>query len=91
MLQKICNKKLPFSSEDLEKVKALDNNNKCKLMSMKEDKSNMKDQGRKKQNVTERKRKEIESNMKETDKNMKETEFSRSMLSKNMKETESIN
>ena len=84
MLQKICNKKLPFSSEDLEKVKALDNNNKCKLMSMKEDKSNMKDQGRKKQNVTERKRKE-------TDKIMKETEFSRSMLSKNMKETESIN
>ena len=84
MLQKIYNKKLPFSSEDLEKVKALDNNNKCKLMSMKEDKSNMKDQGRKKQNVTERKRKE-------TDKNMKETEFSRSMLSKNMKETESIN
>ena len=43
-------------------------------MSMKEDKSNMREQGRKKLSVTERKRKEIESNMKETDKNMKETE-----------------
>ena len=42
---------------------------------MKEDKSNMKDQGRTKLNVTEGKRKEIESNMKETDNNMKQTEF----------------
>ena len=55
---------------------------------MKEDKSNMKGQGRKKLNVTGERRKEIESNMKEIGKNMKETEFSRSMLSQNMKETE---
>ena len=42
---------------------------------MKEDKSNMKGQGRKKLNVTGERRKEIESNMKEIGKNMKETEF----------------
>jgi len=41
---------------------------------MKEDKSNMKGQGRKKLSATEGKRKEIDSNMKETGKNMKETE-----------------